>query len=235
MIDALDDVCEEDGIEIPNELVSLRSTLLGAQQHSVQFLSDVTGLVRQRLSQILRGYTKESSGVVQNMRVCDVSRNVLSVGLQELQISQNQDSHEEGEHRGYVLGFEAKNPKCGSKITVSDGVVAERASRQPVTAARGEKRVIGNVFKGPGISLLWSGSGEKLVEDVVCSFLVRKVVETGFIKAISQNLCGGNTASVVEKELEVASVTRGVGVSDRFSVAKGFEERAKCTDLISNF
>ena len=62
-----------------------------------------------------------------------------------------------------------------------------------------------------------------------------QTIEIGFIKAVSENLCSSNTASIVEKELEVTSVMRGVGVCDGFGVAKRFEERTKCADLISGF
>lgn len=129
MIDALDNVCEENGVEVSDKLVSLFRTLFGAQQDSIQFLSDVTGLVCQRLSQILHGDAEKSSSVLQNRRIRDICGNVLGVGLQEFQISQNQDGHEEREHRGDILGFETECPKCGSKVTVSDGVVAKRSSR----------------------------------------------------------------------------------------------------------
>ena len=47
MVDALDNVREKDGIQVTDELVSLFRALLGIQQHGVQFLSNVTGLVRQ--------------------------------------------------------------------------------------------------------------------------------------------------------------------------------------------
>ena len=69
---------------------------------------------------------------------------------------------------------------------------------------------------------------------MVRSLLSRKTIKAGFIKAISENFCGGDAAPVVEKELEAASVTRGVGVCDRFGIAKGVKERAKCTNLISD-
>ena len=83
----------------------------------------------------------------QYRHVCDESGNVLRVGLQELQVSENQNSHEKGEHGRDVLGFEAKNPKCSSKVTIGDGVVTERAGRQSVASTGGEKSIIRNIFE----------------------------------------------------------------------------------------
>ena len=83
--------------------------------------------------------------------------------------------------------------------------------------------------------LLGSGSDEKLVEDVVGPFQEERTIETGFIKAVSEDLCSGDAAPTVEKELEVTSVTRGVGVCDGFGIVERFEERTKCADLISGF
>jgi hypothetical protein len=73
-----------------------------------------------------------------------------------------------------------------------------------------------------------------LVEDVVGSFLVGKVIETGFIEAISKNFRRGDAAPSIEKKLEATSVTRGVGVCNRLGVAEGVEERAKGTNLVSD-
>ena len=70
---------------------------------------------------------------------------------------------------------------------------------------------------------------------MVGPFLLGQTIETGFIEAVSEDLCSSNAASAVEKELEVTSMTRGVGVCDGFGVAKRFEERTKCADLISGF
>ena len=110
--------------------------------------------------------------MLQHWDVCDESRNILRVGLQKLQISENQNCHEKGEHGGDVLGFEAENPKRGSNISVGDGVVTEWAGWQPVASAGGEKSVIGDIFEAPEISLLGSSSGEKLVENMVGPFFV---------------------------------------------------------------
>ena len=45
----------------------------------------------------------------------------------------------------------------------------------------------------------------------------------GFIKAISEDLRNSNATLPVEKELEVTTVTRGVGVQDSFGVTAQFE------------
>ena len=47
-----------------------------------------------------------------------------------------------------------------------------------------------------------------------------QTIEIGFIKAISENFCSSNVALIVEKELEVTSLMRGIGVCDGFGVAK---------------
>lgn len=60
------------------------------------------------------------------------------------------------------------------------------------------------------------------------------MIETGFVEAISKNLGSSDTASIVEKELEVTSVTGCVGVGEGFGIAKGIKERAECTNLISD-
>jgi len=69
---------------------------------------------------------------------------------------------------------------------------------------------------------------------VVCPLLVQKTIKTGFIEAISEDLCSSDAASVVKEELEVTSVTRSVRVCDGFGVAERVEEGAKCADLISD-
>ena len=166
----------------------------------------------------------------QYRHVCDESGNVLRVGLQELQISENQNSHEKGEHGRDVLGFEAKNPKCSSKVPIGNRIVIERASRQSVASTGGEKNIIRNIFKAPEISFLGSGTGEELVENVVGSFLVGQTIETGFIEPVSEDLRNGDAASVVEEELEATSVTRGIGVCDGFGVAKRSKKRTECVD-----
>ena len=70
---------------------------------------------------------------------------------------------------------------------------------------------------------------------MVGPLLVGEMIESGFIEAVSENFRCVNTASVVEKELEVASMTGGVGICNRFGVAERVEERAKCPNLISDF
>lgn len=62
-----------------------------------------------------------------------------------------------------------------------------------------------------------------------------QTVETGFIEAISENLCSSDAPSIVEKELEVTSVTGSVGVCDSFGIAKRVEERTECADLVGDF
>jgi len=61
------------------------------------------------------------------------------------------------------------------------------------------------------------------------------MIETGFVEPVSEDLCGSDATSIVEKELEVTSVAGSVGVCDGFGVAERVEEGAKGADLISNF
>ena len=61
------------------------------------------------------------------------------------------------------------------------------------------------------------------------------MIETGPIEAISEDFCGSDAASAVEKELKVTSVTGSVGVCDGFGVAERVKERAECAYLVSNF
>ena len=65
----------------------------------------------------------------------------------------------------------AGNPKRGSKISVSDGVVAKWAGWQAVASTGGWGGAVG-VSSSPEISLLGSGAGEKLVEDGVGLFFM---------------------------------------------------------------
>lgn len=61
------------------------------------------------------------------------------------------------------------------------------------------------------------------------------MVETGFVEPVSEDLCGSDATSIVEKELEVTSVAGSVRVREGFGVAERVEEGAKGSNLISNF
>jgi len=49
-------------------------------------------------------------------------------------------------------------------------------------------------------------ASEELIKDMVGAFFSGEAVETGFIKAVGEGLCGGDAAAVIEVELETTAM-----------------------------
>jgi len=76
-------------------------------------------------------------------------------------------------------------------------------------------------------------ASEELIENVVCSLLVAKAVQSGLVETICKDFGAADAATVIEMEFEEPTMARGVWIHERFGIAEGIYQRREGLDKLS--
>ena len=187
-------------------MIALGSSLFRTEKNSIELLFDITCLVGKDLGEVVWCYAKETCGTVKDLRVGNVSSDILCIRVGKLKVAEEEDGDEETKNRCHVLLLEAERAHSSTEVAHSDGVVAEGTRRKTVAAGGSEDSIVRGILEIKSIALLRGRACEELVKDMVGAFFSGEAVETGFVEAVGEDLGGADAAAVIEMEFETTAV-----------------------------
>src|SRR6266567_2256780 len=147
--------------------------------------------------------------MVQDIKIADICGNVVCIAFGKLEIPEEEDSDHQAKYSGHVLEFESEGSHGGSQVRHRDRVVTKWPRRKTITAGGCEQGIFRWIFEVESVSLGWGGASEELVEDVIRALFVCKAAEPRLVQAKCEHLGATKSTTLVEMELEIASVARG--------------------------